>query len=52
MINHFGRHQASHRLNRALALLAEHGLVRYTTSPAGGRPEQRWFAASRCPGPR
>jgi hypothetical protein len=47
MYNALGRHQSSERTGRALALLAEHHLVRCEKRQTGGRPEERWFATGR-----
>jgi hypothetical protein len=45
MMNHFGRHQSSDRIGRALGLLVQHRLARRESVPTGGRRAERWFAA-------
>ena len=44
IINHFGRHRSASAIGRALALLLQHGLVRFEKNPTGGRSEERWYA--------
>jgi hypothetical protein len=45
--DHFGRHQSSDRIGRALAMLAEHRLARYERQETGGRPREIWRAVGR-----
>jgi hypothetical protein len=45
--NYLGRHQSSDRIGRALGLLLQHHLVRHESQNTGGRPAERWFAATR-----
>jgi hypothetical protein len=45
--DHFGRHQSADRVNRALALLLQHGLARRQQRETGGRPSEVWFAVVR-----
>ena len=40
----FGRHRRADEISRALAMLADQGLVRAERRATGGRPSQRWFA--------
>jgi hypothetical protein len=47
MTNHFGRHQSSDRIGRALGLLLQHGLARREQEQTGGRPAERWFAVAK-----
>jgi hypothetical protein len=42
--NHYGRHQPSERIGRALGLLLQHRLARFERQETGGRPVERWFA--------
>jgi hypothetical protein len=44
--NLFGRHRKSEEMDVALRILSERKLVVYEKSVTGGRPEERWFAAS------
>ena len=42
--DHFRRNKPSQEIERALALLREHGLIRMQLEETGGRPAERWFA--------
>jgi hypothetical protein len=44
LMHHFGRHQSSEQIGRALGVLAAGNFVRSETQPTGGRPVQRWWA--------
>jgi len=41
-----GRNQKADRINRALALIERNGLARFVREDTGGRPGERWFAAT------
>lgn len=43
---YFHKHKSSEELDRALALLAEHGLAVRVREPTAGRPADRWRATS------
>jgi hypothetical protein len=42
----FGRHRSSEDIGAALRILIEHALVEVEREDTGGRPVERWFAAS------
>jgi hypothetical protein len=44
--NYFQRHASSERVSRALGLLLQFVLARCERQETGGRPTERWFAAS------
>jgi hypothetical protein len=46
MMDYFGRNLSSDRIGRALGLLLQHRLARCERQETGGRPAERWFAAS------
>ncbi len=41
--DHFGRNKPAAQVDRALAFLLEHGLVRMEKEETGGRPAERWL---------
>jgi hypothetical protein len=43
----FGRNRKTNEIDRGLSVLARQGLARKETSQSGGRPIERWWAASR-----
>jgi hypothetical protein len=45
--DYFGRNQSSVRIGRALGLLLQHHLAFCAREETGGRPAERWFAATR-----
>jgi hypothetical protein len=45
--DHFGRHQSSDRIGRALTLLASHRFAQAETQQTGGRPREVWRATRR-----
>jgi hypothetical protein len=47
LMTYLGRHQSSDRIGRALGFLLKHHLVRVERQDTGGRPAERWFAATR-----
>jgi hypothetical protein len=47
MYDHFGRHQSSDRIGKALAMLATQGKARPETQQTGGRPREVWKATGR-----
>jgi hypothetical protein len=47
MYDHFGRHQSSDRIGRALGLLTSHRLAQVETQQTGGRPREVWRASRR-----
>jgi hypothetical protein len=49
LMEYFGRHQRSEKIGQALALLLQYQLARVEKQETGGRPAERWFAASRNP---
>jgi hypothetical protein len=46
LMTYFGRNQSSERIGRALGVLLRHRLARVERHETGGRPSERWFAAS------
>jgi hypothetical protein len=42
----FGRHRSSEEIGAALRILGERALVEFEKEDTGGRPVERWFAAS------
>jgi hypothetical protein len=45
LYDHFGRHQSSDRIGKALAMLAANHLATVETQQTGGRPREVWKAA-------
>jgi hypothetical protein len=45
--NYLGRHHPAERVGQALGLLLKHRLARQERQNTGGRPAERWFAATR-----
>jgi hypothetical protein len=48
IMNYFGRHQPSGRIDRALGLLLQNRLARFEKEETGGRHAERWFATSKA----
>ena len=42
LMHHFGRHQSSEQIGRALSVLARGNFVTSTTEKTAGRPAERW----------